>query len=611
MLIGLPPRVVKLLLAGVAVSVPCLRLNGEGFATAAQGQTSSSMQDEIAEIRRQILELQKDIAAKQAKWDKLHAEYLRIMNLTGGRLSSAAQSKITKLDADARKIKADIDAQTTVLVATQEHLERLEEERTRRDVRDAMERDRQSRPVIPPSLNSSSDSQEAQADDARVLETSDVPSVLMVDLSDPIGAGGQCAAQYLVERIGVNGTQVEEGESFRVEFDDLGFPIRVPGYREYRKSERGGTEVLDAESEPMARFVVVRRWGDSRLRILNIDRVIGHGQRESGSKWVFGEGPRGHRLEMIEFESKRLMFEFDMVGSSLPPVWQRIGSADGTERISFSYYPSGRVSSVNWDSKSIEYSYGPDGALEEAALEEGGRVVARVDFDGWDEAGRWISSRLITVNSLGKERTAFQLRRVFDGGPSTASFPRREFNLLGGPTELAELPPAESPQILAAQAEAARQAVAERDTSVREAEVLPTRTDSAESGGEPGVTAVPTPSEPSPPAPSASDPTALNLFVCLACVLLPVSVVVGWRVTPVWTYGWIASSMMSARGVVQRTGIGTAQNSRPGLTDEQAELRAKVMEFGVRLIIALLFGYCLVLWWFAKFAWRKMNEVRH
>lgn len=570
--------------------------------------------EEIAQTRRQILELEKDIATKQAKWDKLYAEYQRIMNLTGGRLNATAQSKIAKLDADARKIKADIDAQKAVLEATQQHLLQLEEERDReQELRDA-ERERQSRPRPSEGDDGSTGGGGSTDEQVSPKVAHELPPVLLIDLSDPIGAGGRCTAQYFVEKLGADGVEVEEGESFRVEFDGSGFPSKVPGYRAYQRADIGGVEIIDGDFQQMARMVVARKSSSEDGALLEVDRIIGQSGRESGSRWRFALGSLGLRLEAIEFESSRLMFEFDLVGASLPPLWQQIGSADGADRILFAYYPSGRIASVRWNEKSVEYSYGSEGRLEETALVEDGRTVMRIDFDGWDQSERWISAQCVVVSSLGKERVTTQLRRVFGGGPISSRFPRREFNLLDGPAELTVLPPPESPAIMAAQAEAARQKTiasqsASRggtdnpDDSARSRPADPAQAPRDEMPGQSSQVAA---DDRSSTEHGGSDNTTTWVVVICLCVL--VSAIVGWRVTPAWTYDWIARSMMSTRRFVQQTGLGKAKNGGPGITDEEAEGRARLLEFGARLIIAILFGTVMILLWLFRWFWRNLGR---
>ena len=588
---------------------------GEAAASTCPVQPSGELaRDDIDDARTQILELEKDIAAKQAKWDKLHAEYLRIMNVTGGRLNSTAQTKVARLDADARKIKADIDAQKAVLAATHQHLERLEMARAREQEAREAQRNRQSRPSPPrgdDEQNREGDSSGLEDDPSLARK---LPRVLLVDLSDPVGAGGACTAKYFVERLGSDGVDVAEGLSFTVSFDWSGFPVKVPGYREYRESARGGVEVLDGELEQMVRLASSDAIAIDGTSTLRVDRILGQDWRESGSKFRFGRGPLGLRLESVDFESRRLMFEYDLIGASLPPLWQQVGSAEGTDRLAFDYYPSGRIAGVRWDMKSISYSYGSEGRLEGLELRESEAPLLRIDFDGWDEVGRWVSARCLAVDSVGHERPTVQLRRVFDGEPEGTSFLRREFNLLEGPIVVRALPTAESPRLI--QAAQPRDEQDESHSRTQQGDEQAPTTDTAAGERETQPSLADRPIDDGPQSSregraggDSSDATNLGAWITFACLYAIVSAIVGWRVTPTWTYGWIASSMMSARGFVQSTGIGQAKGGAVGMSDEQAELRAQLLEFGVRLLVAMLFGSLLMLVWLARWYWRGLSRT--
>ena len=578
--------------------------------TSASGALS---RDEIDDVRRQILELEKDIAARQAKWDKLYAEYLRVMNVTGGRLNSTAESRVSRLDADARKIKADIDAQKAVLAATREHLERLEMARAHQQEAQEAQRDRKSRPG--PSLGDGT--QNGEGDSSGLGHepplSRRLPRVLLVDLSDPVGAGGACAARYRVDRLGFAGIDVGESLSFTVSFDGSGFPVRVPGYREYRDSSRGGVEVLDGELQPTALFTSSQATEVDGVSTLRVDRVLGEDRRESGLRFGFSLGPLGLRLVSVEYESRRLMFEYDLIGASLPPLWQQIGSAGGTDRLTFDYYPSGRVSAARWDLESITYSYGSEGRLEELELHERETALLRIDFDGWDEGGRWVSARCLAVDSLGHERPMAQLRRVFDGGPEAPAFRRREFNLLEGPIVVRELPPAESPRLVQVSKTGPEQGPT-RPPSQRGAAQQPTPVPTAGSGERQPDSSVGLGSERQQPSSegraTVNPPAATNFgaWIILGCLYAIVGVVLGWRVTPTWTYDWIASSMISARGFVQSTGIGQAKSGAVGMSEGAAEFRAKVLQFGVRLLVAMLFGSSLMLLWMVGWCRRGLSR---
>lgn len=115
--------------AQVAVLLVALSLSGAAFSqTDPVGiPTPAAQVDDIAATSRRILELEEQIAENQAAWDKLYAEYQRIMNASNGRPSSALRSKVNRLDSDARKLKADIDSKTRVLEATREHLALLKQ----------------------------------------------------------------------------------------------------------------------------------------------------------------------------------------------------------------------------------------------------------------------------------------------------------------------------------------------------------------------------------------------------------------------------------------------------------------------------------------------------
>jgi hypothetical protein len=65
---------------------------------------------------------------------------------------------------------------------------------------------------------------------------------------------------------------------------------------------------------------------------------------------------------------------------------------------------------------------------------------------------------------------------------------------------------------------------------------------------------------------------------------------------------------MSTRQFVQQTGLGKAKNGGPGITDEEAEARARLLEFGARLIIAILFGTVMILLWLFRWVWRNLNR---
>jgi hypothetical protein len=165
------------LVVGLAIAAVCL----------SQGEPPAPS-DEVSAIRQQILDLEKEIAEKQATWDKFYAEYQRIMNTSGGRPTQSLRNKINRMDAEARKIKADIDAKTRVLEATREHLASLERDRP-------AARRRSSGSVDAPggSLDGGSPADAAKAD------RSGLPALLsehlpIIDEWDPVGALGAAQA---------------------------------------------------------------------------------------------------------------------------------------------------------------------------------------------------------------------------------------------------------------------------------------------------------------------------------------------------------------------------------------------------------------------------------
>ncbi|MCE2883482.1 MAG: hypothetical protein LW806_01085 [Planctomycetaceae bacterium] len=146
-------------LSGVVGSAsPAVWMQGPDFSMRSDGFWASTTQDSGAEYaepgaaaakRREISALESRIAERQAAWDAKYAEYQKMLANSGGRLNRAGQAKVARLDAEAREIKAEIDAAKEQLVVLEEELEdmldaaRKEAERSRTVPKETEQRERQ------------------------------------------------------------------------------------------------------------------------------------------------------------------------------------------------------------------------------------------------------------------------------------------------------------------------------------------------------------------------------------------------------------------------------------------------------------------------------------
>ncbi|MFM7052171.1 MAG: hypothetical protein ACKOYN_08580 [Planctomycetota bacterium] len=92
----------------------------------ARAATQSAPSD-IERLKAEIAAAEKVIAERQAAWDEKFAEYQEMLRNSGGRLNRAGQMKVARLDAEARAIKAEVDAAKKTLADLEKALAAAEE----------------------------------------------------------------------------------------------------------------------------------------------------------------------------------------------------------------------------------------------------------------------------------------------------------------------------------------------------------------------------------------------------------------------------------------------------------------------------------------------------
>ena len=478
-------------------------------AAAAPRQADQSIEEQIAKAREEILSLEKDIAEKQAKWDKLYADYIRIMNNSGGRPGPNLRMKVNSLDADARKIKAEIDAQKKVLEATELHLLSLEEEfehqqRAKREAETPREPAQRQAPAPPgeqrvePPVQRPSEAprlpETPQFRQGRTRASSPPPEppkptahpsarLPMLDLLDPVGSGGASEAVYrwqtLTEKFGEE-TVVGTTEVV-VRFDASGMPYEVERIFDTGHTDAGfkvkeqGTDRLDFSDGRNAWVIRIASRtpttdGSTEWRFRTFDDSGDEISQIALQLESIGNGPR---IRSASIEGARAWLNTPTVAHAwLMVVRDRAGSYDGMTTgltsvagsMQFRYYPSGRIGSIGVTNNSeseldLDYTYLSEGLLGAVDVHGGGRdeaQTARLVCTAWDESGRWTSldvySKVDDFRSRETrkwllKRTA-RVLRAFDRPVDPAKFIHREFNEFPPRAGRIANTPAEDPELL-------------------------------------------------------------------------------------------------------------------------------------------------------------------
>jgi hypothetical protein len=440
-------------------------------------------------LRRQLSELRAVVILKQAEWDKLHGEYQRMLANSGGRMNRVGQAKVAKLDAEARGVKAEIELAETRIAELEELLEEAEEELA------APRRGRSGgRAQDPGSDQGADDGGQALPSEAEVpidergggrrgsaVATPPSGAAIsrgypMIDVTDPVGAGGAGTAVYrvmlLTERFGDE--VLRDTRSFTVHFDALGLHHRLErnnpgGVRSQVYAAEigdGGRMEIEGDSEFTTR--VIRGMQPSTFDDGSMSypyrQYARDGTESNRYSWKTESAQSAPRLVSARSDDTH---EWFMVSPFLQyPLLEMSdeflqsaprGHGDAVE---FAYYSSGRIgritianSRTSFDrSTSIQYTYEERGRLRRVDLLEGGLDAiprARFEFTKWDSAGRWVDAHLYTGPRGGDRRSqlvrAARIEREFDFMPRLDSFVQRELNLFpqrsgGGRTSVAEDP---------------------------------------------------------------------------------------------------------------------------------------------------------------------------
>lgn len=109
---------------------------------ATQEETRGGLQaalEEVQRLRDAVEAVRLTIVERQAAWDAKFAEYNEMLQNSGGQLNRAGRAKVAKLDAEARAIKAEIDAAREQLKKLEAELEEAEEAAERERIKPLLE----------------------------------------------------------------------------------------------------------------------------------------------------------------------------------------------------------------------------------------------------------------------------------------------------------------------------------------------------------------------------------------------------------------------------------------------------------------------------------------